>query len=225
MKISVLVAASAAAIVASSASAAVVAGWSFEAATVSATTGTTSNAGAADLGALAAGTLASGFHAASATAWSTPAGNGSTKSFSSNNWATGDYYQFSLSTLNYTNIAVSFDQAASNTGPTTFALSVSTNGGSTFTSILASYTVQISGSNGPGIWSSGTNLTQYTISSAAAAANNQSSVIFRLSSSVTPASTGTSRVDNFSVTGDLVPAPGSLALLGLGGLVAGRRRR
>jgi hypothetical protein len=225
MKISVLVAASAAAFVAASASAAVVAGWSFDAAAASVATGTSSNAGAADLGALTAGTLASGVHVASATAWSTPAGNGSAKSFSSNNWATGDYYQFSLSTLNYTNIAVSFDQASSNTGPTTFALSVSTNGGVTFTRILASYTVQISGSAGPGIWSSGTNLTQYTISSAAAAANNQSSVIFRLSSSVTPATTGTSRVDNFSVTGDLVPAPGSLALLGLGGLVAGRRRR
>jgi hypothetical protein len=37
--------------------------------------------------------------------------------------------------------------------------------------------------------------------------------------------TGNVRLDNFLVEGTLIPAPGALALVGLGGLVASRRRR
>jgi len=48
---------------------------------------------------------------------------------------------------------------------------------------------------------------------------------YRFSSTTTPP-TGTSSVFNaFSVSATLIPAPASLALLGLGGLVATRRRR
>src|SRR6478609_7338936 len=43
---------------------------------------------------------ASAFHADVATDWTTPAGNGSANSLSANTWATGDYFQFSLSSLN-----------------------------------------------------------------------------------------------------------------------------
>ncbi|MCU0688901.1 MAG: hypothetical protein MUE97_04070 [Phycisphaerales bacterium] len=39
------------------------------------------------------------------------------------------------------------------------------------------------------------------------------------------AGTGTARFDMATVTGTLIPTPGAVALLGLGGLVAGRRRR
>lgn len=38
-------------------------------------------------------------------------------------------------------------------------------------------------------------------------------------------STGNTRVDNILIDGTFIPAPGSLALVGLGGLVAARRRR
>jgi uncharacterized protein (TIGR03382 family) len=41
----------------------------------------------------------------------------------------------------------------------------------------------------------------------------------------TVAGTGTSRVDNVQITGDLIPTPGTLALVGVAGLVGIRRRR
>jgi len=40
----------------------------------------------------------------------------------------------------------------------------------------------------------------------------------------TVAAGGTNRIDNIIVSGDVVPAPGAIALLGLAGLVARRRR-
>ena len=60
--------------------------------------------------------------------WSNPAGNGSAKSLSSNNWATGDYYQFTLtiSDSEFSGLGLSvyrFDQTGSNTGPKDFQLS------------------------------------------------------------------------------------------------------
>ena len=58
-----------------------------------------------------------GVHTSAATDWSTPVGNGSANSFSSNNWAVSDYYEFTVSTLNFTGIQLSWDQASSNTGP------------------------------------------------------------------------------------------------------------
>jgi MYXO-CTERM domain-containing protein len=49
-------------------------------------------------------------------------------------------------------------------------------------------------------------------------------VIFRIQSTVTPATGGTNRVDNIHVYSGAVPTPGAIALLGVAGLV-GRRRR
>ena len=74
--------------------------WDFEGSTTPAdlTDSGTSPSVAASLG---SGT-ALGVHAGSATDWSTPAGNGSANSFSSNTWAVGDYYQFSFSTSGFT---------------------------------------------------------------------------------------------------------------------------
>lgn len=42
-----------------------------------------------------------GSHASAATDWTTPSGNGSANSLSSNTWAVGDYCQFSLETTGY----------------------------------------------------------------------------------------------------------------------------
>src|SRR3954453_15706128 len=50
-----------------------------------------------------------GFHAGAVT-YSSPAGNGSAKSYSANTWAVGDYWQFQVSTVGFSNIGISYDQ-------------------------------------------------------------------------------------------------------------------
>jgi hypothetical protein len=82
-----------------------------------------------------------GFHAGTAT-YSSPLGNGSSHSFSANTWAVNDYWQFSVSTLNYQNIVVSWDQVSSPTGPGTFELFWSTDD-SSFTPLGSDYSVLV----------------------------------------------------------------------------------
>ena len=211
-----------------SASAALVAGWSMSTAVAAATTGTNYTYGAADLGDATAGTSLSGFHAAAATTWSSPAGNGSTYSLSSNNWAIGDYYQVSLSTTGYADpITISFDQTRSGTGPATFAVLMSVDGGANFSTLLASYSVVQAGLAGTGTttWNATTNQAGFTTTiTGLSAAAGQASLIFRIQSTVTTAAAGTNRVDNINVYSGAVPTPGAIALLGVAGLV-GRRRR
>jgi hypothetical protein len=218
-------------LLASAASADVIAGWSMSTVVAAATTGSNYTYGAADLGALTSGTSLSGFHTASATTttWTSPAGNGSTYSLSSNNWTTGDYYQVSMATTGYSDISVSWDQTRSGTGPSAFSLTMSTDGGANFTTLLASYTVVQAGLAGTGTtsWNTITNQTGFTTTTIVGiSAANQGNVLFRFSSLSTTAAAGTGRVDNISVTGALVavPAPGAVALIGLAGLVARRRR-
>ena len=121
----------------------VAAQWSFQGAAISAT-GATFGPIAADSGSA----VASGVHTSASTAWSSPAGNGSTQSFSSNNWAfssingaglaTGSYYQFSgidttgLPTVAFPVLNLTFDQTSSGTGPGQFQIQYSIDGGSTF---------------------------------------------------------------------------------------------
>ena len=211
-----------------SASAALVAGWSMPTAVAAATTGTNYTYGAADLGEATAGTSLSGFHAVAATTWSSPAGNGSTYSLSSNNWSIGDYYQISLSTTGYADpITISFDHTRSSTGPATFSVLMSVDGGTNFSTVLASYTVVQAGLAGSGTttWNSATNQAGFaTTFLCPSAAAGQASLIFRIQSTVTTAAAGTNRVDNINVYSGAVPTPGAIALLGVAGLV-GRRRR
>jgi len=82
---------------------------------------------------------AAGSHSSTATVWSNPAGNASAKSFNSNTWTVGDYYQFQTSSIGDSAIIVSWDQYGSSTGPKDLELQYSTNG-STWTN-YASYTV------------------------------------------------------------------------------------
>jgi MYXO-CTERM domain-containing protein len=194
-----------------------------------ATTGINYTYGAADLGDATAGTSLTGFHAAAATTWSSPAGNGSTYSLSSNNWSIGDYYQVSLSTTGYADpITLSFDQTRSGTGPAAFAVLMSVDGGANFSTVLASYSVVQAGLAGSGTttWNSVTNQPGFftTTVNGLSAAAGQASVIFRIQSTVTTAAAGTNRVDNINVYSGAVPTPGAIALLGVAGLV-GRRRR
>jgi len=165
---------------------------------------------------------ASAYHAGSST-YSSPVGNGSSHSFSSTNWAVGDYYQFKLSTTGYQQITVTFDQISSGTGPRDFKLAYSTNGTS-FTDIT---TYQLINNTSPNNWSSGAAKTtsSYTDDlTANPAFDNQSTLYFRLidnsTNAVVSGSTvqtgGTDRVDNFIVTA-AVPEPATCAMA-LGGL-------
>lgn len=146
---------------------------------------------------------AGGFHASAATDWTTPAGNGSTDSFSSNEWAIGDYYQFQLSTVGFDTIQVSWDQTRSGTGPGTFDLAYSVDG-TNFSIFADNYVVNAV------TWSSGTAVTGSSFAfdlSGIAAINNQSTLLFRLVADAAPsAAGGTSRVDNFKIIGS-VPVP------------------
>ena len=167
---------------------------------------------------------ASGSHVGAAV-YSSPAGNGSSHSFSSTLWAVGDYYQFEVSTLGYSGVTISFDQTSSNTGPGGYNLTYSTDG-SSFT-LFTSYTVLANAS--PNIpWNTTTYNNAYTFNfnlSGVPALNNQPTVFFRLVDNTTVSAnggtvgtTGTDRVDNFTVSATLVPEPGMTALAVLSGL-------
>ena len=225
-KSTLLLAVAATSLISMSASAAVIASWSMATAVPAAVTGTSYNYGVADSGDLASGTMLSSGHAAAATTYSTPAGNGSTYSFSANNWAIGDYYQVSVSTIGYSGVSISWDQTRSSTGPATFDAVMSVDGGTNWTTILTGYSVVQAGLTGTGTLSwttTGAVQTAFTVTAVAgAAADGQANVLFRLRSTVPTAAAGTNRIDNFIVS--TVPAPGAIALLGLAGLI-GRRRR
>lgn len=172
-----------------------------------------------------AASVASGLHASAATDWTTPSGNGSANSLSSNTWGIGDYYQFTTSTVGYAGIGITWDQTGSNTGPRDFKLQYSTNG-TTF-SDFANYQL-INGNWDPSV-PVGTTTFSYDLSSITAL-DGQATIWFRLTCTSTTAisgtfgAAGTGRVDNISIFSP-VPAPGALALLGLAGLVGSRRRR
>jgi MYXO-CTERM domain-containing protein len=214
-------------VAASAANAAVVVGWSIPAALTGTLTGANYAVGEANDGANKVGSNLTGVHASASTVWSSPTGNGSTNSFSSNNWAIGDYYQVSFATTGYQDLSVSWDQARSGTGPATFKFQVSINNGS-FTDVVASYTVGVSGSTTA--WNSTTYQSSFTTTQAlAVGANDAANVRIRFTATVAPTGTsptgGTGRVDNIVVSGTAVPAPGAIALLGVAGLVGSRRRR
>jgi len=188
--------------------------------------------GAADQGILTAGSSFRGVHASSASTWTSPSGNSSLYSLSGNNWAIGDYWEARFSTLGYSDINVGWDQARSSTGPSNFEVVVSIDGGSSFTTVLASYAVLQSGGGGaPGTWSStGAYLPAYSsTASLTNIASNQADVIVRWRALNAPSqATGSNRMDNVLVySGPVipVPAPGAVSLLGLAGLAARRRRR
>ncbi|MFZ4678806.1 MAG: beta strand repeat-containing protein, partial [Flavobacterium sp.] len=181
--------------------------WTFDAIT---TTGSGSNvavtgSAVADQGLQTSGSLFSANHASTSTVWSNPSGNGSAKSVSSTFWAVGDYWQFKLNTSNYHNLAIAVDQTGSSTGPSTFKVQYSTNGTSYTDLPGGTYTLDATG------WST-TNYRSAAVRSfdlsSITALNNKSAVYIRLvdanTTSIgngTVATGGTSRVDNFVITG------------------------
>lgn len=191
-------------------------------------------AGRADTGAKA---LQSGFALSSVhqlassgstpTTYTSPAGNGSAYSFSSNVWKAGDYYQATFVATGYSDLSFSWDMTRSSTGPATWTLEMSVDGGA-FTAIEPSFALASTITFSTTTANPAATRT-YNLGSAA---NNASTVSVRIralvdsvnSSNVFQAG-GTARIDNVMVNGTLVPTPGALALVCLGGLVAGRRRR
>mgnify|MGYP001548974126 CR=1 FL=1 len=195
--------------------ASILAQWTFETSQPA-----TSGPFAAENGIFAGTSQASGFHANPAAVYSSPAGARSAQSFSSQNWAEGDYYQFTTSTLGYNDVTVSFEAASSGTGPKNFQIAYSLDGSSF--SVLDDYIVLVTGSPNP-TWSasmSAANAALFAFSfdfSTVSALNNQDLVYFRLIDSGTTsagggtvAGTGTSRVDDFTISASLIPTdPGS----------------
>lgn len=223
----VFVATSLVSVIGTSAQSELIAGWSITTAISTPTTGSAFSYGAADQGALTTGTMLSGLHAQAAAAWTTPAGNGSSYSLSSDKWSQGDYYQIAFSTVGYESIAVEWDQTRSGTGPSEFRVDFSVDGGNSFTTAL-SYSVIQAGAllSGTNAWSaSGARQTQFTLATPSLLNASNSSVILRFIATGLNLGAGTNRIDNISVTGNaIVPAPGAAALLGLAGLAARRRR-
>jgi hypothetical protein len=197
----------------------IIASWSFEGVTVSNVAGqtpsVTGGSTTADAGSLTAGSAFSAFHASTSTVYSTPAGNGSTKSLSSNNWAVGDYYQFKVATTGFTGIKLSWDQNGSSTGPAPFKVQYSTTpGGTTGYNDFSTYTIPNNGATPtPAAYNWATSsinlITKFTANlSSITALENLPEVYFRLVCTGTTAiattfgTAGTGRVDNFIVSFD-----------------------
>ncbi len=153
---------------------------------------------------------ATGFHASASAVYSTPAGNGSPHSYSSNVWAVGDYYQFEVSASGVGGINISYDQASSNTGPGYYLLEYSTNG-MAFTP-SGTYQVLPNGTGNPAWSGTAAHDSVYTVTPnlfSAAALNNSPTVYFRLvdcstlpaNATSTPGTAGTDRVNNVTITG------------------------
>jgi MYXO-CTERM domain-containing protein len=227
-----------------SASADLVVGWTipnaFPSGAGNVPTGTFYSVGAGDQGAASAGTSLSSTHqlassGANATSYTSPAGNGSQYAFSSNVWKAGDYYQASFSGTGYSDLSFAWDFTRSSTGPATWTVIMSVDGGTNWSTLMATYTPIVNSATptGAGTWNTSTYNAAYTSSIAlGASADNASSIIVRVQALVDPVNSsgtyqagGTARIDNVFVNGTAVPAPGAVALLGVAGLAARRRRR
>jgi hypothetical protein len=157
--------------------------------------------------------IAAGMHAAAGAAFSSPLGNGSPHSFSANNWAEGDYFEFAVSTTGYTNIVLSFNQTSSIMGPKTFEVQVSTDG-TNFTT-LAGSNYDITNNNWNGVTSNAASAHSFNLPGM----GNLPMLVIRLrvangSTAVSGgaiASPGTSRVDNVMITGSSIPLPITLS--------------
>lgn len=201
----------------------VIASWSMPTAVPAATTGQNYTYGFADGGTYAGTASLSSYHALSTAVYSSPAGNGSQYSFSSNGWSIGDYYEVFTSTWGASGVSVSWDQTRSGTGPGSFELMMSVDGNQTFTQVTT-YTVLQAGLAGSNTtsWNAVTNQPAFTTTVALGATADNGYVTLRFRSLVATAAAGTNRIDNIIVSG--VPAPGAIALLGLAGLLSNRRR-
>lgn len=137
--------------------------------------------------------------------------------------------QFMVSTLGFQDIIVTFDQRHSNTSSRFYAGQYTVDGG---TSWITAVTFE---GNAGDTWFNGRTI---DLSSVAAADNNANFGIrvvaafapgtngyVASSGTATYAPAGTARFDYVTFAGSVVPTPGSMALLAVGGLMVARRRR
>jgi hypothetical protein len=203
-----------------SSSAAIISSWGFESLAVSSTAGTSPSPTAGSLASDTGNGNLSALHTSTATVWSTPAGNGSSKSLSANNWSTGDFFEFTSNTTGNSGIQLVFDATRSGTGPADFKIQYSLTGtGGTYVDL-------------PG---GAYNATQVTFSSANLQTNtpprfyidmstitgldNNPNASFRLTNtSAATAAAGTHRVDNITVGTNIIPEPATIGLAGLAGV-------
>ena len=108
--------------------------WTFEGSSL-AGTGDTITGLSAEIGS----GVASGSHDSASTSWFNPVGNGSARSWGSNSWWLGDYYQFDFEVADLDAIEVTCDHTSSADGPRDFLVAVSL-GGSPYNGV-ASYSI------------------------------------------------------------------------------------
>ena len=123
-------------------------------------------------------------------------------------------FKFSMSGLS--NLSVSYAVQRTASGFTTQQWDYSTDGttwssAATITGIGASF-------------AGGTTNVASTLG-VASGLNNAANAYMRVTFTGATSSTGNNRMDNFQFNADAIPAPGAVALIGLAGLVASRRRR
>ena len=129
--------------------------------------------------------------------------------------ANGKSMVFAFSMSGYSNLAVSYAVQRTSTGFSTQQWDYSSDGtnwssAATITGIQASF------------FNNGTNVV--TSLGVASGLDNAATAYMRVTFTGATSSTGNNRVDNFQFNATALPAPGAIALIGLAGLIARRRR-
>lgn len=200
--------------------AAVVTQWNFEAQNLNPSTG----AGTASLVGGTTATFATGFGGTGTFAWntSTYAAQGT------ENKQRG--VQFLASTAGYENITITWNERHSNTSANTVSVQVTTDGTNWSEVQLFTFTPAASGT-GDTWYSRSVTLSSAVANSAAfgfrvlAAFDPTAGTYLASRSTSTYGTSSTLRFDDVTISGDLIPAPGAVALLGVAGLIGSRRRR
>ena len=124
----------------------------------------------------------------------------------------GAYFEFNFNAANYENIQFSMARQATSTGFTNVAIDAYSNG-----ALLGNFgSIATSGSSSFALYSFDTNLLD---------GGADATIRLTFTGGSDTSTTGNNRMDNLVIQGTLIPTPGAAALMGLGGLVAARRRR
>jgi len=137
-------------------------------------------------------------------------GGGSSSTVTSN----GGYVQFNVNLTSLQDLVVTFSTRGTSTGFRSGQLSYSTDG-STFI-------------NNGLTWDGGSSSAFFLVSrdlSTIVALNNAPSVTVRITLTGATGGAGNNRIDNVQLNANPIPAPGAVALVGMGVLALGRRRR